>query len=147
MGGMTAFPFALLALTVAIPLATSQSQPTPPPALTDAQKQMVKTAESDLNSKIAPTVEKVGRTAKDLNHALLSDHPDQELQRKLQDEFAEAVSQLVVTAIRLRVSALQEIVRTLTPEQKKLLLTEVDKPGADADLLNVIKKVLAEPKK
>lgn len=119
----------------------------PPQGLTDAQTQMLKSAESDLNSKIAPLAEKVAQNAKELNRALLADKPDPELRQKLQQQLADAVSQLVGTAIRMRVSALEQIVQTLTPEQKKLLLAEVDKPGADADLINVMKKVSGEQKK
>ena len=33
---------------------------------------------------------------------------------------------------------------SLSPEQKSLLRAELDKPGADADLLNVIRKVFEE---
>ena len=117
------------------------------PTLTEAQKQMLKSAETDLTSKMAPLAERVSRTAKDLNHALLADKADRDMQRKLADDLANAVSELAAEAIRLRVSALRAIVDSLSPQQRSLLLAELAKPGADADLLNVIKKVFEEDKK
>jgi hypothetical protein len=117
------------------------------PTLTEAQKQMLNAAEPDLSSKMAPFAERVTRTAKDLNRALLADKADPDMQRKLADDLAKAVSGLAAEAIRLRVSALRAIVASLSPQQRSFLLAEIDKPGADADLLNVMKKVFEEDKK
>ena len=133
----------LSAVMLAIPSAHSRAQA---PALTGPQKQMLQAAEADLSSKIAPLAEKVGQAARDLDRALLADKPDPEVERKLGDEFATAVSQIVVGAIRLRVAALHDIVATLTPEQKKLLLAELDKPATDPDLLQLMRKVFVEQK-
>jgi hypothetical protein len=128
-------------------IVNAQAQPAPAPRdLTDAQRQMLKTAEADLAAKIAPLAEKVGQSAKDLDRALLADKPDPALERRLGDEFADAVSKIIVGAIRLRVAALHDIVGTLTPDQKKLLLTELDKPDTDPDLLELMKKVFAQKK-
>jgi hypothetical protein len=125
------------------PVAAPSVRPTP----TDAQKQMLKSAETDLTSKMAPLAERVSRTAKDLNRALLADKADPGMRRKLADDLANAVSGLAAEAIRVRVSALGAIIDSLSPEQKSLLRAELDKPGADADLLNVIRKVFEEDKK
>jgi len=137
-----------VALT-AVPIATPAFQspaaaPRVRPTLTDAQKQMLRSAEADLAGKMAPLAEKIGRIAKDLNGALLADKADAGLKKKLADDLANAVSGLAAEAIRLRVSALGAIIDSLSPEQKSLLRTELDKPGADADLFNVIKKVFEE---
>ena len=137
---------------IAVPIATAAFQSpvaAPPvrPTLTEAQKQMLKAAETDLTSKMAPFAERVSRTAKDLNRALLANRADPNLQRKLADDLANAVSELAAEAIRLRVSALGAIIDSLSPEQRSLLRAELDKPGADADLLNVIKKVFGEDTK
>jgi hypothetical protein len=141
----------VVALT-AVPNATVAFQspvaaPSVRPTLTEAQKQMLKSAETDLTSKMAPLAERVSRTAKDLNRALLADKADPGMRRKLADDLANAVSGLAVEAIRLRVLALGAIIDSLSPEQKSLLRAELDKPGADADLLNVIRKVFEEDKK
>jgi hypothetical protein len=114
------------------------------PTLTEAQKQMLKAAEADFNSKIAPFAEKVSRTTKDLNRVLLDGKADPDLRGRLADDLANRVSELAAEAIRTRVSALGAMVDSLSPEQKKVLLAELDKPGADADLLNVMKKVFKE---
>jgi LTXXQ motif family protein len=136
----------------AVPITTPAFQspaaaPRVRPTLTEAQKQMLKSAETDLASKMTPLAEKVSRAAKDLNRALVADKADSDAQRKLADDLANAVSGLAAEAIRLRVSALRGIVDSLSPEQKSLLRAELDKPGADADLLNVIKKVFEEEKR
>lgn len=108
---------------------------------------MLKAAETDLNSKMAPFAETVSRTAKALNRALLADKADPELRGRLADDLANRVSEFVAEAIRMRVSTLRAIVDSLSPEQKSLLLAELDKPGADADLLNIMKKVFEENRK
>jgi len=145
---MRALVLIAVALT-AVPIATPAFQSPADtrrvrPTLTEAQKQMLKSAEADLTSKMAPLAEKVSRAAKDLNRALVADKADPDVQRKLSDDLANAVSGLAAEAIRLRVSALRAIVDSLSPEQKSLMRAELDKPGADADLLNVIKKVFGE---
>ena len=140
-----------VALT-AVPVATAAFQspvaaPRVRPTLTEAQKQMIKSAETDLTSKMAPLAERVSRIAKDLNRALLADKADPDRRKKLADDLANAVSGLAAEAIRLRVSALGAIIDSLSPEQKSLVRAELDKPGADADLLNVIKKVFEDNEK
>ncbi len=142
----------ILVALIAVPTETAAFQSpvaAPPvrPTLTDAQKQMLKAAEPELSSKMAPFAERVTRTAKDLNRALLADKADPDMQRKLADDLAKAVSGLAAEAIRLRVSALRAIVASLSPQQRSFLLAEIDKPGADADLLNVMKKVFEEDKR
>jgi hypothetical protein len=112
--------------------------------LTEAQKQMLKAAEIDLNSRIVPFAEKVGRAAKDLSRSLLEGKADPELRGRLADDLANRVSELASEAIRLRVSALSALIDSLSPDQKKLLLSELEKPGADADLLNIMKNVFKE---
>ena len=144
---------ALIAVALtAVPIATPAFQSpgaarSVRPTLTEAQKQMLKSAETDLAGKMAPLAEKVSRAASDLNRALVAEKGDPDTQRKLADDLANAVSGLAAEAIRLRVSALRAIVDSLSPEQKSLLRAELDKPGADADLLNVIKKVFVEDQK
>jgi hypothetical protein len=140
-----------VALT-AVPIATPAFQspvaaPRVRPTLTDAQKQMLKSAEADLAGKMTPLAEKISRIAKDLNRALLADKADPGVKKKLADDLANAVSELAGEAIRIRVAALGAIIDSFSPEQKSLLRAELDKPGADADLLNVIKQVFAEDRK
>jgi hypothetical protein len=66
------------------------------------------------------------------------------LRGRLADDLANRVSELASEAIRLRVSALSALIDSLSPDQKKLLLSELEKPGADADLLNIMKNVFKE---
>lgn len=138
-------PAARLAL-VAVTLLAAASARAQAPELTDAQKKMLAAAEDDLNAKVAPLAAKAGEAAAALDRALLAQKPDPQAERKLGEEFAGAVSQVAVTAVRIRVASLHDIVATLTPAQRKLLLAELDKPGADPDLLALIKRVFLDKK-
>lgn len=138
-------PAARLAL-VAVTLLAAASARAQAPELTDAQKKMLAAAEDDLNAKVAPLAAKAGEAAAALDRALLAQKPDPQAERKLGEEFAGAVSQVAVTAVRIRVASLHDIVATLTPAQRKLLLAELDKPGADPDLLSLMKRVFLDKK-
>jgi Spy/CpxP family protein refolding chaperone len=138
-------PAARLALAAVILLAAACAR-AQTPQLTDAQKKMLAAAEDDLNAKVAPLAAKAGQAAAALDRALLAEKPDPQAERKLGEEFADAVSQVALTAVRIRVASLHDIAATLTPAQKKLLLSELDKPGADPDLLALMKRVFLDQK-
>jgi hypothetical protein len=141
--------FAALALLVS--LAPAQT-PTAPPAapsataLTDAQRHALESIGKDLQSKIQPAALKLASLAKDYDRNLLAEKPDPQLEQKLANELTETVSQLVTDAIRARIQSVGEIAKLLTSEQKKLLLAELDKPGTNPDLVELIKKVLGDQK-
>lgn len=118
-----------------------------PTTLTDAQKRAMEAIGKDLESKIQPTSAlKLASLAKDYDRNILAEKPDAVLEQKLGDELAEAVSQLAAEAVRARVRAVSEMAKLLTPDQKKLLLAELDKPDANPDLVELVKKVLGDKK-
>jgi len=133
------------------PPAPTKPTPTQPSsdanALTDAQKQAIDAAGKDLATKVAPVALKLATLAKDYDRNILAEKPDPALQKKLADEMADAVAQLVSAAIRARIQSVDELAKLLTPEQKKLLLAELDKPDANPDLAELTKKVLGDKKK
>ncbi len=92
--------------------------------LTEAQKQMLKAAEIDLNSRIVPFAEKVSRAAKDLSRSLLEGKADPELRGRLADDLANRVSELASEAIRLRVSALSALIDRETSRVAFVVSTE-----------------------
>jgi hypothetical protein len=76
-----------------------------------------------------------------MDRNLLSGKPDEELDRKLSSDFAAEVSNLVNGAIQAKLTAIREMVKLLSPDQKAVLLAEVEKPGANPDLAELINKV------
>jgi hypothetical protein len=121
-----------------------------PAALTEPQKQALqqaaKTGESELKTKEAQIKEKLVGIVKGLARDLLSATPDPELERKLSSELADAISKVLAEAINVKLNQTREMVKLLTPEQKKLLLAELDKPDANPDLTELIGKVLGGKK-
>ena len=143
--------FAALVLVLSIspvPAQTPTAAPVTPSAttLTDAQRHALETIGKDLESKIQPAALKLASLAKDYDRNLLAEKPDPQLEQKLANELTETVSQLVAEAIRARIQSVGEIAKLLTPEQKKLLLAELDKPDTNPDLVELIKKVLGDKK-
>jgi Spy/CpxP family protein refolding chaperone len=116
--------------------------------LTDEQKQVlrqkVQALENDTKAQSEKLNAKIAETAKNIDRNLLSGKPDDELDRKLSADFSSEVSQLVSSAIQAKLSATREMVKVLTPDQKAALLAELEKPGANPDITELINKVLAK---
>lgn len=119
--------------------------------LSEAQKQALQQAvqavDSEGKSKAAEYVVKLGWIAKRFDRNILSEKPDLELDRKLAAELSEAVGEAVNVAIQLKLTAVREIAKVLTPEQKKILLAELEKPDVNPDLTELVGKVLGDKKK
>ena len=118
-------------------------------ALTAEQKQAiqqkVQSLESDSKAQAEKFTAQIADIAKKIDRNLLSGQPDLELDRKLSADFDAAVTNLVSSAIRSKLTVSREIAKVLTPDQKAVLLTELEKPGANPDLAELINKVFAEP--
>jgi ABC-type phosphate transport system auxiliary subunit len=133
-------------------IVSAQDNPSTAPAntLSESQKkalqQSLQTVEADAKTKTAPLVQKMSSIAKDLDRNLLSAKPDQDLDRKLSSDFAAAVTEVVTAAIQLKLAAVRETVKVLTPEQKKILLAELDKADTNPDLTELVGKVLGGTK-
>jgi LTXXQ motif family protein len=145
----------LLWLWVSLPLAAQapQKPPSEPPtnALSDSQKQALQKIaqglENDSKSGGTPLVTRISAIAASYDRNILAGKPDPELEAKLSQQLIAAVSEAVVAAVRLKLNAVQQIVKVLTPEQKKILLTELDKPDTNPDLTELVSKVLGGAKK
>ena len=114
-------------------------------ALTAAQKQALQqtlqSIENDSKTKAEALAQKLGLAAKSFDRYILSGKPDPELDRKMSADFVGAVTEVVAMAVQLKLSQMREIVKILTPEQRKLLLTELDKPDSNPDLTELAAKV------
>ena len=69
---------------------------------------------------------------------LLVSQPDH---AKLSGDLADAVAQTVRSAMELRLRVVREIIKVLTPEQRKLVQAELEKPGANPDLAETVTKM------
>ena len=122
----------------------AQGAPTPQ-ALTEAQKQAIQQKLQALNSDAKAETDKLSAKAnaiaKDIDRNLLAANPDAELDRKLSAQFSAAVVEIVSAAVDRKLATVREIVKLLTPEQRTVLLAEVQKPEANPDLAELIGKV------
>ena len=138
-------------LTLAF-FSTLTAQTPPPPAapaassLTPAQmetlKKLLASSETDSKTRIQPTAEKITEIAKAIDRNVLSDKPDPELDKKLRADMTSAVLETVKIAMDIRLNSIADIAKVLTPDQKKLLLAELDKPGTNPDLAELVQRRL-----
>jgi hypothetical protein len=112
-------------------------------ALTAEQKQALLQRAQALESEAKAQTEKqnvkIAEIAKNIDRNLLSGQPNEELDRKLSADFATEVTTLVNAAIQAKLTAVREMVKVLTPDQKAVLLVELEKPGANPDLAELVK--------
>ena len=129
-----------------------QAKPAPAPnTLTAAQQQALQqalqAAESAGQTEAAALAAKIAVVAKSFDRNILSDKPDAELDGKLSNQLVAAVGEVVTAALHAKLNGVHEIVKVLTPEQKKILLAELDKPDTNPDLTELVGSVLGEKKK
>lgn len=117
-------------------------------ALTPEQKQTLQQKMQALDATARSQTEKqnakIAEIAKNIDRNLLSGKPDEALDRKLSAEFAAEVTNMVSSAIETKLAATREIVKVLTSDQKAALLAELQKPGVNPDITELIGKVLAK---
>jgi Spy/CpxP family protein refolding chaperone len=119
------------------------------PALTPEQRlkveQIVKDTEERAKTDAATLALKAAELVSGIDRNLLSEKPDQELDRKLSAELEDTLASLVRAAIRGRLAAVHELAKVLTPEQKKLAIAELDKPGSGVmGMQDLIEKVFGK---
>ena len=91
--------------------------------------------------------------AGDINRAggrhrnILAEKPDAELDGKLSNQLLAAVGEVVTAALHAKLNGIHEMVKVLTPQQKKILLAELDKPDTNPDLTELVGSALGEKKK
>jgi hypothetical protein len=146
----------LMLLTTPLYLAAqdkpAEAKPAPVPnTLTGAQQQAfqqaLQAAESAGQTEAAPLAAKIAVIAKSFDRNILSEKPDADLDGKLSSQLVAAVGEVVTAALHAKLNGVHEIVKVLTPEQKKALLAELDKPDTNPDLTELVGNVLGEKKK
>ena len=146
---MSSILFFTVLLCTGAGLSAQENQPAT--ALTPAQRQTLRqiaqSAEKETKIQAEAAGRQMGEIAKRIDLNLLSDTPDDALHAKLSTELANAVVTLVRAAIAAKLNTARDLVKVLTPEQKKLVIAELNKPGANPDLTELLGKIFAEPKK
>ena len=106
------------------------------PSLTAAQKQALQAIDDEAKKKAAPSALRFAGIVKGIYENMLADHPDEELRAKLGNEMKETTWEL----LSIKGQAIRDSVAVLTAEQKQILRTEMAKPDAPSDLMEVIGK-------
>lgn len=107
------------------------------PPLTPQQTTSIQGILKRTAAQAAPLGVKIEAAARRLNENVLSDSPDEAVSTAATTE----ISTSLASAVTLPIKAVKEIAALLTPEQRKFLRAEMAKPGAEANLLELIGRV------
>jgi len=129
-------------LLLAFPLALV-AQPSKSVDLTAAQKQTLRTLQADSAAKTSAVLAKLTELAKAFNVNLFSDKPDPELDRKLSEQMAEGLADV----IRFRLERIHSAAKALTPEQRSALAAELKKPDSPYLFDDLVQKVFGDSAK
>lgn len=138
------FTFALLFLLSA----TATTAQTPPAAgeaakvdaahtLSEAQKAAIKRIKIESEKKAAPTALRLAVVVSRIYDNMLAERPDEKVRVKLSAEMKETAWELLA----IKGQGVRETVNVLTPAQRRLVKSEMRKPGAPGDLSEVISQV------
>ncbi|MDT7687619.1 MAG: hypothetical protein QOE46_378 [Acidobacteriota bacterium] len=103
--------------------------------LSESQKQAIKLIQVETEKRAAPAALKLAGIVSAIYDNMLADKPDEELRARLSAEMKESAWAL----LSIKGQSIRDIVNVLTREQKQLVKSEMLKPGASADLSEVIK--------
>jgi len=113
---------------------TAKAAPNPAHSLSEAQKQAIERIRVESERRAAPRLARLAAVVSKIYENMLADKPDEALRAKLSAEMKEAAWALLA----IKGQAIRETVNVLTPAQKQLVKSEMRKPGAPADLGEVI---------
>jgi Spy/CpxP family protein refolding chaperone len=102
--------------------------------LTDAQKQAIKRIQEDAEKRAAPAAAHLAEIVGRVYENMLADAPDEKLRADLSAQMKEAAWAL----LEIKGQSIHDIVRVLTPAQRQVVREEMKKPGAPADLSEVV---------
>ncbi|HZT59870.1 MAG TPA: hypothetical protein VFA21_14765 [Pyrinomonadaceae bacterium] len=102
--------------------------------LSDAQRQAIARIKAESEKRAAPAAARLAGVVSGLYANMLADRPDEQQRAKLDAQLKELTWELLVIKGQL----MRDTVNVLTPEQKQLVRSEMKKPGAPADLSEVI---------
>jgi Spy/CpxP family protein refolding chaperone len=105
--------------------------------LSDAQKQSIKNIQTDAEKQAAPAVLRLAEIVNKIYENMLADKPDERLRASLSAQMEKATWVL----LSIKGQSIHDIVRILTPAQRRLVKAEMQKPGAPSDLSEVVAHV------
>jgi|ERR1043166_2246720 hypothetical protein len=134
--------FVLLFVTTnAFAVSRLSVKPDDPRALSATQKEAIQRIRSASKRQAALPALRLARVVNKIYTNMLADHPNENLRIRLSNEMKEVTWQLLA----IKGQAIRETVNVLTPDQKQLIRTEMRKPGAPADLGELIAKTFNFP--
>jgi Spy/CpxP family protein refolding chaperone len=104
------------------------------PALNDAQKSAVRAIQGDSEQKTLQAARELAGVVQKIYENNLADTPNDELRTTLDNQMKELVWQMVA----IKGNAMWAAFRLLTPEQKRIVRTEIAKPRPTGDLPDVL---------
>ncbi len=104
------------------------------PTLSAAQQQAIKRIHVESARRAAPAALRLAGIVHRVYENMLADKPDERLRARLSAEMEQAAWAL----LSIKGQAIHATVNVLTPAQKQLIKRELHKPGAPADLAEVI---------
>ncbi|HZS47256.1 MAG TPA: hypothetical protein VFC63_19435 [Blastocatellia bacterium] len=105
--------------------------------LTESQKQAIKKIKSEAEKKAAPLATRLASIVKQDYQDMLADKSDEKLRERLTVELKDVTWQLLA----IKGQTMRDAVHVLTANQKEILKREMIKPGAPADLMELIDKI------
>lgn len=132
-----------LMLTVAGGQTSQSGTKTDKPVLSEAQISSIKAIRSASEKRAAMYALQLAAATRRIYKNMMAEHEDHALRKKLSKEMDAAV--LAVLAIKGQ--SIREMIHVLSPEQKDFIRREMRKPGASADLSELIMKTFAVPEK
>jgi hypothetical protein len=125
---------ASMTTTPARALECTHGQADATPALSEAQRLDIKRIQVSAEKKAAPAVLRLAGIVKQIYDNMLADVPDEQLRSRLSGRMRAATWELLA----IKGQSIRDIVNVLTPAQKQLVKSQMGKPGAAADLAEVI---------
>lgn len=141
--GVLLLIFAATTLTSVATAKTIDNSPDAPHTLSDAQQQAIKRIRSDSEMHTALPALRLARVISQIYRNMLANKPDEKLRVKLAAEMKEVTWRLLT----IKGDAIRQTVNVLTPQQKQLIKAEMGKPGAPADLSELIAHTFNLPEK
>ena len=117
-----------------IRLQQPEARPQEVPALNDAQKSAIRALQGESEQKTTQTATQLAGVVQKIYENNLSDTPNEALRVSLDNEMRELVWQMVA----IKGNSMWTAVRMLTPEQKRVVRTEIARPRPTGDLPDVL---------
>jgi Spy/CpxP family protein refolding chaperone len=134
---LVALVFATAGTTQAQATADANASADAAHTLSDAQKQSIKNIQTAAEKQAALAALRLAGIVNKIYENMLADKPDERLRASLSAQMEKATWAL----LSIKGQSIHDIVRVLTPAQRRLVKAEMQKPGAPSDLSEVVAHV------